>query len=86
MITVCKEIEVEVDVGDLGTEELIEAVEELGFVVYDKDDCGNPENIRDDIYSLYRDFVQWDKNEIPDNGFVLSLKKFFSEHLDKNVL
>ena len=86
MVTVYKEIEVEIDAGDLDTEQLIEAVEELGYAVIDKDDFHNPENIREDIYNLYRDFVQWDNNRLPDNGFVLSLKKFFSEQLDKVVL
>ena len=82
MVTIYKEIEVDIDAGDLDTEQLIEAVEELGYVVYDKDDGDSPENIRDEIYDLYRDFVQWDNNEIPDNGFVLSLKKFFEENLN----
>lgn len=86
MVTIYKEIEVDIDAGDMNTDELIEAVEELGYVVFDKDDYDSPENIRDEIYDLYRDFVDWDNNRLPDNGFVLSLKKFFSEHLDKVVL
>ena len=86
MVTVYKEIEIEVDVGDLGTEELIEAVEELGFVVYDKDDCGNPENIRDDIHRLYQDFILWNDTVMADKQFGIILKKFFSEYLDKKVL
>ena len=86
MVTVYKEIEIEVDVGDLGTEELIEAVEELGFVVYDKDDCDSPENIRDDIHKLYQDFILWNDTMMTNENFGTILKKFFSEHLDKNVL
>ena len=67
------------------TETLIETLESEGYVVSEQYD-DTKDYMRDEIYNLYRDFVQWDNNEIPDNGFVLSLKKFFKEHLDKTVL
>ena len=81
--TVYQEIEVEVFASDLETDDLIEEIENRGFFLLDQDDSGAmSEAAKDDIYDLYRDFVRWDKNEMPDNGFVLSLKKFFEENLN----
>ena len=81
--TVYQEIEVEVFASDLETDDLIEEIENRGFFLLDQDDSGAmSESAKDDIYNLYRDFVRWDKNEMPDNGFVLSLKKFFEENLN----
>ena len=83
MALIITEVQVDVDLDDFDTDDLIEEIENRGFFLLDQDDSGAmSESAKDDIYNLYRDFVRWDKNEMPDNGFVLSLKKFFEENLN----
>ena len=87
MPTITTEVDVYVDLSDFDTFELCEELESRGLCVTDEEDSGAvSEAAKDEIYDLYRDFVEWDNNRMPDNGFVLSLKKFFSEQLDKVVL
>lgn len=83
--TISQEVEFEVnlDLADFDDDELIGEIEDRGFFLLDQDDSGAMSDAaKDDIYNLYRDFIRWDKNEMPDNGFVLSLKKFFEENLN----
>ena len=82
--TIYQEVAVDVclDLNDFDNDELIAEIEDRGFVLMEKEDSGSmSEAAKDEIYNLYRDFVQWDNNQLPDNGFVLSLKKFFQEQL-----
>lgn len=76
MSTFYKQVEVEVDISDFSEDELIEAVENLGFLVIEKDYTeGASESLKDDIYELYRDFIEGkDLNS--------KLKKFFEDQLD----
>jgi len=78
---------IHIDLDGLDTDDLIEELEYRGFKVIDNDDSGAvSESVKDEIYNLYRDFVMWDSNEIPDNGFVLSLKRFFENHTGKLIV
>ena len=87
--TIYQEVAVDVCLGltDFDDNELIEEIEDRGLYVLDQDDSGAmSQAAKDEIYELYRDFVIWDNKQIPDSIFILALKKFFSEQLDKNVL
>lgn len=68
-------VDVNLDLSDFDDEELIEELEDRGLEVMDKNDSGAiSEAARDEIYNLYRDYL---------NGtdFDRKLKKFFEGQL-----
>lgn len=76
MAIVYKEVEVDVDICDFPADELISAVENLGYHVYKEEfDKGSSETLKDDIYSLYKDYISGA------NNFDNRLKKFFEDQL-----
>lgn len=82
-------IQVPIDMNDVGTEDMIEELESRGYTVIEPD--GENENvdtiniIEDDIYNLYRDYVQWIGNKASCSSFESALKCFFEKHTDKIV-
>ena len=85
MPTVTTEVDVYVDLSDFDTLELREELERRGLCITDEEDSGAvSEAAKDEIYELYRDFIEWELAVPPTFGRIL--KKFFSEQLDKVVL
>ena len=80
---------VRIDMDDLETEDLVEELEDRGYTVIEPD--GENENIdtinstEDDIYNLYRDYVQWTDNKSSCSSFESALKRFFEKHTNKIV-
>ncbi len=87
MPTITTEVQVDVDLEDIDTDELIDEIEDRGFSVISRDEATmQNEAIVDDIHNLYQDFILWNDTMMADKQFGIILKQFFSEHLDKNVL
>ncbi len=90
MPTINTEVQVEIDLEDISTDELIDELEGRGFTVVDpgekEESVQENENVLDDIHDLYQDFLLWKDLGMKNEIFEKILKEFFSEHLDKNVL
>ncbi len=87
MPTITQEIDVVVDLRQLHIDDLIEELEDRGYSVICRDESLEAkEKIMDDLHNLYQDFILWDDSMMTNYRFGTILKKFFSEHLDKNVL
>lgn len=80
---------VRIDMDDIETEDLVEELEDRGYTVSDPGEVSaNVETIKDmedDIYNLYRDFIDWDEFGKSDGDFAAILKRFFEKHTDKIV-
>lgn len=68
------ETEVDVNLEEFNEEDLIEFLEDRGYVIKDEKNISDIENL----------YYSW-LSSTPEN-FTKTLKKFFSENLDKNVL
>ncbi len=87
MPTITTEVEVDVDLRDLHIDDLMDELEDRGYSVICRDESIQAkERIMDDIHNLYQDFILWNDTMMTNYRFEIILKKFFSEHLDKNVL
>ena len=81
---------VRIDMDDIETEDLVEELEARGYTVIEPD--GENENIdtinsmEDDIYNLYRDYVEWAGNKSSCSSFESALKGFFEKHTNKIVI
>ena len=80
---------VRIDMDDIETEDLVEELEDRGYTVIEPD--GENESVdtinsmEDDIYNLYRDYVQWAGNKSSCSSFESALKRFFEKHTNKIV-
>lgn len=90
MPIITTEVDVDIDMDDIDTDDLIDELESRGFTVVDpgkkEKSVQAKERIMDDIHNLFQDFKLWDDSMMTNYRFEIILKKFFSEHLDKNVL
>ena len=81
MVSVYKEIEI--DINDLDSEDLIEVLEERGFKVVDKDDsAAMSEPAKDKIHDFYHDYLLWREFGMRNEAFENIANKFFEEQLD----
>lgn len=62
-------VNVDIDLDEFDTQDLIDEIESRGLSV--------DESLKDDAYSLYRDFIMWDTAVMHDSAFLQSLKQFF---------
>ena len=87
MATVYKtvDIEVDVDADDLDKDELIEAVESMGYLVIDKDDCDSPDVMKEKILLLKDDFLNWYQFGMSNEVFEKTLKQFFLDTVDEYI-
>lgn len=70
------DVDVDIDLSDFDTEELIEEVENRGLQIFDKEDSGAmSDSMKDEIYNLYRDYIDG-------KDFERNLKMFFENNLD----
>jgi hypothetical protein len=76
-VTVYKEVEVDIEMDDLESSDLIEELEDRGYHVFKE---GEKLPIEDSVWDLWLSY-QHDKDEF----FEKNLKKFFSEQLNINV-
>lgn len=86
MVTVYKEVEVEIDASDLDVDELIEAVEALGLTVIDDDAEDSPENLKKHIECLREDFINWKDCGMSNEKFEGILKSFFKDTIDDYIV
>lgn len=81
---------VRIDMDDIETEDLVEELEDRGYTVIEPD--GEHESVdtinsmEDDIYNLYRDYIQWADNKSSCSSFESALKRFFEKHTNKIVI
>jgi len=73
-VTAYIETEVDVDLDDIAEEDLIDYLEDKGYVIKEGESVSEIEN-------LYYDWLS-----LPPDAFNKVLKKFFSEQLDKIVV
>lgn len=82
-------IEVVIDTDHLETDDLITILDKRGFTVLypgDNDEATEQnETMKDDIYSLYQDFICWKDLGMKDSTFEAAMKRFFEKHTDKIV-
>ena len=77
-VTVRTDVDVEIDLYDINTDDLIEELSDRGYVIFkEKDHKPLSEQAVWDLWLSW----QHDKDEF----FEKNLKKFFSEHLNINV-
>jgi hypothetical protein len=72
MVRVWKEIEVEVDLDDFDTEDLIDELRSRGEY---------EDEMLDDIFALYKEWM--DDQGDRDTRFEKAMRKFFEKHLNK---
>lgn len=74
---------------DVDLDYVIDELESRGYTVCDPDtESQNVETINDmedDIYSLYQDFICWKDLGMKDSTFEVAMKRFFEKHTDKIV-
>ena len=76
MVRVWKEVEVDIDMDDFNTEDLIEELESRGeYNGIDSDE------IIDDIFALYKEWM--DDQGDRDTRFEKAMRAFFEKHLNK---
>ena len=85
MATVNVNANVDVDLDDFNTEDLIEELEIRGFIVMDKDDSDGPEHLKDNIHKLKEDFINWYQFGMKNENFEASMKEFFKETIDEYI-
>lgn len=70
MVMITTEVQVDVDMEDITSDDLIDEIESRGYKVIQDE----VELEVDKVYSLYRDYIN-------DNGFDQKLKQFFEDQL-----
>ena len=85
MATVSAYVDVEVDLDDFVTDDLIEELEDRGFIVMDKDDSDGPEHLKDNIHRLKEDFIEWYQFGMKNENFENRLKEFFKETINEYI-
>lgn len=86
MATVSAYVDVDVDLDDFNTDELIDELEARGYIVMDKDDSGAPESLKDQIHNLKEDFILWHNFGMKNEVFERILKEFFKETIGEYIV
>lgn len=80
---------VRIEMDDIDTDDLAEELESRGYTVIEPDGEHESEETiertEDDIYNLYRDYIQWADNKSSCSSFESALKRFFEKHTNKIV-
>ena len=80
---------VRIEMDDIDTDDLAEELEARGFTVIEPggelESVDTINRMKDDIYNLYRDYIQWADNKSSCSSFESALKLFFEKHTDKIV-
>ena len=81
---------VQIDLSQIDTDDLIEEVENRDYHVTLSDDVDANtealENTLDEIHNLYQAFICWKDFSMKDSTFESDLKKFFEATIDMKVL
>ena len=82
MARIVTEIDVDVDLEDFDTDDLVDEIESRGLVVFDKEDSGAvSEAAKDEIYTFYQNYLLWKNFGMKNEKFEQIANKFFEEHL-----
>lgn len=79
-------VEVDVDLDDFQSDELIDELEARGYIVMDKDDSDAPESIRNEIQKLKDDFINWYQFGMKNENFEKTMKQFFKETIGEYIV
>lgn len=85
MATVNTYVDVDVELDDFVTDDLIEELEARGFIVMDKDDSDGPEHLKDNIHRLKEDFINWYQFGMKNENFERTMKEFFKETIGEYI-
>ena len=81
---------VQIDLSQIDTDDLIEEVENRDYHVTLSDDVDANtealENTLDEIHNLYQAFICWKDFSMKDSTFESDLKKFFEATIDMKVI
>lgn len=80
--TIYTNVEVDVDLDDFGTDDLIDELELRGFTVANKEDSIQYE---DRIFSLKEDFINWYQFGMTNEKFEKTLKQFFLDTVNEYI-
>lgn len=83
MPTICTEVEVDVDLEDFSTNDLIDELRERGYSVEAKDEVTA---LEDQILSLKEDFINWYQFGMKNENFEKIMQKFFKDTIDEYVV
>lgn len=86
MATVSAYVDVDVDLDDFNTDELVDEVEARGFIVMNKDDSDAPGSLKDQIHHLKDDFILWQNFGMKNEVFERILKEFFKETIGEYIV
>lgn len=84
-VTKYTEVEVDVDLDDFSTEDLIETLESHGYVVIDKDSDDAPAYYQKHIHTLKEDFINWYQFGMKNENFEKTMKQFFKDTIDEYI-
>jgi hypothetical protein len=83
-------VNVQIDLSDIDTEDLIDAVERCGYKVLSSEEQSeaieNLNHTMDEIRNLYDAFLHWKDFGMKDSVFERDLKAFFKITIDEVVL
>lgn len=85
MATVNVNANVDVDLDDFNTDDLIEELEIRGFIVMDKDHSDGPEYLKDNIHKLKDEFINWYQFGMKNENFEKIMKQFFINTIDEHI-
>lgn len=75
-------VDVDVDLDDFNTDELIGELEDRGYTVLSKNDLNHYE---DHISSLKEDFLNWYQFGMSNENFEKTMKQFFLNTIDEYI-
>ena len=83
-------VNVQIDISDIDTDDLIEAVERQGYRVLAKgqidEDVEQLHRTIDEIHNLYYSFLAWKDGCVKNEYFENEIKTFFDTTMDKVIL
>ena len=83
MARIVTEIDVDVDLEDFETDDLLDEIENRGFMVIEKEESGAMSAAtKDEIYTFYQDYILWKDLGMKNETFEKIANKFFEDHLD----
>lgn len=83
MPTIHTEVEVDVELDEFSTNDLIDELRERGYSVEAKDEVTT---LEDQILTLKDDFINWYQFGMKNETFEKIMQKFFKETIDEHVI
>lgn len=85
MVMVRKTIDVDLNLDEFEITELIDELEKQGYIILDKSYQVTPDDLKDKIYMLKEDFLNWYQLGMSNERFEKTLKQFFLDTIDEYI-